>query len=88
MAVQAVVAGFLHVYEESHRRKIFPRLGNSHLSHISSLMSSRSLVQSAAFPTDAALAGSVPSFTSPRYPFQVPGIANSMPKPAEMENCC
>lgn len=65
MSAQAVIAGFLRVYKGSHRRKIFPWLGNSHLSHVNSLMSNGSFVRSAAFPTDAALAGSV---ASPYFP--------------------
>lgn len=41
MSAQAVIAGFLHVYEGSHRWKIFPRLGNSRLSRGNSCMSNR-----------------------------------------------
>lgn len=36
VSAQAVTAAFLHVYEGSHGRKMFPWLGSSHLSHISS----------------------------------------------------
>lgn len=71
MSAQAVIAGFLRVYEGSHGQKIFPRLGNSRLSHINSPTSNRSFAHSAAFPTDAALAGSVPSPYFP--PLSVPG---------------
>lgn len=71
MPAQAVIAGFLHVYEGSHRWKIFPRLGNSRLSRVNSRMSNRSFAYSAAFPADAALAGSVPSLYFP--PLSIPG---------------
>lgn len=71
VSAQAVVAGFLCVYEGSHGWKIFPWLGNSCLSHVNSPMSHRSFVHSAAFPTDAALAGSLPSPSFP--PFSIPG---------------
>lgn len=57
----------------------FPR--NLHLSHTNPLMCSRNSVHSAAI----ALTGSVPS---PVSPSPVPGVANSLPKLAEMENCC
>lgn len=50
MSAQAVIAGFLCVYKGSHRRKIFPRLGNSRLSHVNCLTSNRSFAHSAAFP--------------------------------------
>lgn len=84
---QAVIAGFLYVYERPHRWKIFPWLENSHLSHVNSLISNRSFVYSAAFPQMQYLQALSTHPISPRYPFQVPGITVSLPKLAETEDC-